>query len=757
MMRILSGMMLTLLFVGTCALASNVGTVQAQARPLDSFWVVPSALNFNPVNGSVGTLFNITVWAYMENGTYVWQDTVNFNATVFQEVASGYTDGATSQFFAGHGTLLIPPAVDNVAGRVLSGESLLGSDFQTETNASLNWIEFNVTATPTTATTPWTGIFDINATGTQGTYFLDTKWNTVNSASNLYDATYSLMYVLAVSVSPSSVVIDVDQSQLFSSNVAGGTSPYTYQWYLNDNAVAGATCPTWTFTPSWPSSNTVYVVVNDSATPCVSAQSNNASITAVSPTVYIMSDGSIVPPYAPISSPDEITYTFTGNMSYPGYNGIVVERNNIVINGAGYTVQGTDQSGNGLSLTDISNVIIENANIENFQNGIYLSSSNNDTIRGSNATANPEGIYLDNSSNNTVYGNNMTNDGAGVGLGELRSSSNNSVSGNSITDSGQGVYLYSSSNNTISKNNIANNWNVSSMEPQTWTSVWVANSSNNMVSENNITNKTWGVWLGYSSNNTVSENNITNNVNGIVLGYWIGPAGQTELWPSSNNSISGNNITANNYDGIDLYSSSSNIISGNTATSNGDYGIELDSSSKNIVNGNNATANSSGIYLINSSNNTVSGNNVTTNGADGIELKTSSNNTISGNDVMANNAVGIFLEASSNNTVYNNNFIGNQNAQASVDSASVGNVWDDGYPSGGNYWSDYNGTDLSSGPHQNVTGSDGIGDTPYVIDANNADHYPLIVPEFPEPLIIAMFMLTTLLAIAVYKKRHGSS
>jgi hypothetical protein len=53
------------------------------------------------------------------------------------------------------------------------------------------------------------------------------------------------------------------------------------------------------------------------------------------------------------------------------------------------------------------------------------------------------------------------------------------------------------------------------------------------------------------------------------------------------------------------------------------------------------------------------------------------------------------------------------------------NRWDNSYPSGGNYWSDYTGFDLYSGPYQNETGSDGIGDTPYVIDADNQDNYPL--------------------------------
>jgi len=57
------------------------------------------------------------------------------------------------------------------------------------------------------------------------------------------------------------------------------------------------------------------------------------------------------------------------------------------------------------------------------------------------------------------------------------------------------------------------------------------------------------------------------------------------------------------------------------------------------------------------------------------------------------------------------------------------NIWDSGYPSGGNYWSDYNGTDLYSGPYQNKTGSDYIGDIPHVIGLPaEEDNYPLMIP-----------------------------
>lgn len=63
--------------------------------------------------------------------------------------------------------------------------------------------------------------------------------------------------------------------------------------------------------------------------------------------------------------------------------------------------------------------------------------------------------------------------------------------------------------------------------------------------------------------------------------------------------------------------------------------------------------------------------------------------------------------------------------------------WDNGYPSGGNYWSDYKGVDLYSGPYQNITGCDGIGDTPYIIDEYNVDRYPLMNPWTPTPQVTA--------------------
>jgi hypothetical protein len=63
--------------------------------------------------------------------------------------------------------------------------------------------------------------------------------------------------------------------------------------------------------------------------------------------------------------------------------------------------------------------------------------------------------------------------------------------------------------------------------------------------------------------------------------------------------------------------------------------------------------------------------------------------------------------------VYNNSFLNNTFHV----SPTSGFNWDNGKT--GNFWSSYNGTDAHG---------DGIGDTPYIIDANNKDNYPLMLP-----------------------------
>ena len=341
-------------------------------------------------------------------------------------------------------------------------------------------------------------------------------------------------------------------------------------------------------------------------------------------TAYIRADGSIEPADAPIITYDNVTYTLTDNITSDA-DGIVVERNNIVIDGEEHIVSGSN-IGAGLKLINVNNVTIKNTNIENFGNGIYLNGSSNIYLVRNNVVNNPHGIVPWYSSNISIVGNNIT------------------------ANSGHGIVLTYSSNYDITANDIANNGN----------GIRLIDSYNGNIVGNNVTNNGDGISLEISSNNRILSNIVVNNRYGIGL-------------TGSNNWIAGNIITNNR------------------------YGISI---------------------------------------ATGVRF---SNNTISENIVKANNE-GIYILYSLSNKIYHNNFIDNS-VQVRFSSSAL-NIWDNGYPSGGNYWSDYNGTDLYSGVYQNETGSDGIGDTPYVIDENNIDHYPLMTPYAITPPVPSVINAT---------------
>jgi len=108
---------------------------------------------------------------------------------------------------------------------------------------------------------------------------------------------------------------------------------------------------------------------------------------------------------------------------------------------------------------------------------------------------------------------------------------------------------------------------------------------------------------------------------------------------------------------------------------------------------------------------------------EGIHLEAGGDNQIVRNTIVGND-LGIVCETTYQALIYHNNFTGNLiHAQ---DNLGAINMWDNGYPDGGNFWDDYDGIDVMSGPDQDVSGPDGIGDTPHIIDEDSKDNYPLI-------------------------------
>ena len=421
-------------------------------------------------------------------------------------------------------------------------------------------------------------------------------------------------------------------------------------------------------------------------------------IKAAGGTIFISADGSIDPLTAPISTSDTITYTFTDDI----YDSIIVERNDIIIDGNGYTLQGTG-SGTGIDLSGRTNVTVQKTQIKNFESAIKLDFSSNNNINGNKLANNYRGIVLDESSNNSIAGNDVkANNGSGIVLSG--SSNYNNISGNNIiANKENGIGLFGPvfvipppdgpSNNSIIGNNITGN-NREGIRLD-------FHSNYNSIIGNNVTANDWhGIRLFNSDYNIVSGNDITaNSEYGIQI-------------DGSNNSIIGNNIAANNWEGVNLGDSNNDIINNNITANN--CGIYA-SSHNNNISANNITANSEqGIHLSGSSN-SISGNNISDN-KKGIELYSSSSNSINANNITANNEYGIWLRDASNNIIYHNNFIANFRQVHIIASTSV---WDNGFPSGGNYWSDYTGTDSDG---------DGICNTPYVIDENNTDNHPLMAP-----------------------------
>ena len=72
---------------------------------------------------------------------------------------------------------------------------------------------------------------------------------------------------------------------------------------------------------------------------------------------------------APNISREGTTYTFSGNIE----GDITIERNDIVIDGVGFTLKGKGYS-TGIILYDKNNVTIKNVNVENFEVGILIGS-----------------------------------------------------------------------------------------------------------------------------------------------------------------------------------------------------------------------------------------------------------------------------------------------------------------------------------------------------------------------------------------------
>jgi parallel beta-helix repeat protein len=481
------------------------------------------------------------------------------------------------------------------------------------------------------------------------------------------------------------------------------------------------------------------IVLNGTSTRFVNA--NFFPPSPPSPAVTIRPDGSITPSSAPIQ---RLGQTYTLKADIDGVT-LVIQRSNIVVDGAGYTLRGNNNTA-GVFLQDQRNVLIKNLTITNYVYGVWFT----------------WGLSADQGArDNTIANCTLTNNKYGVLAAMF--TQGNTLDGNTIKNGEYGVYISASQNNTLTKNRLYNNTYNLWVDAETsgapegftnnidasntvegkpviyWTNqkdravpsdagyVALINCTRITVQNLNLRKNGQGVLLVATKDSAITNNTIENNYRGVML---------TGTYAScSGNRITANIVINNTKTGVMLQGVDNNIVSHNRIERNRETGIDLFEAVENVLEGNNITANmENGVKLwFSAAQNVIRGNYITNNGK-GILIADSFDNQIIANTIVENNGWALRFEGSQNNNlIYLNTIVNNRVAeglQVSIPGAwgsigtqhKGGNVWDNGTV--GNYWGDYK----TRYPNASEIANTGTGDTPYFINENNIDRRPLLRP-----------------------------
>ncbi|MFO8109254.1 MAG: right-handed parallel beta-helix repeat-containing protein [Thermoplasmata archaeon] len=339
---------------------------------------------------------------------------------------------------------------------------------------------------------------------------------------------------------------------------------------------------------------------------------------------------------------------------------------------------------NGILVEDTKDTIITNNTFDELRRGIRIVADQEDnqrTVVSNNTVKNCKtGLYLrENDPKRVCYSlfknNHFYECGAG-GSDTIHDDSkwnhNNEFVNNVINNSYNGIKIESASSSNLVSNNTIYDIDVYSIRLN---SGLYNQGPGPLVQYNHIRNAARGIQV--SSYNYDSQ--IYNNK--------IEGCGDYGVYLGKNDNKIENNTISNCYNGIQLGRGESHVIKNNTISGSTQYGIfENDVGPGECQN-----------FLIKD------------------------------NYITASQLYGIYLGDTDigGHKIYHNNFINNVYGAYDIGF----NIWNASYPTGGNYWSDYEGYDIYSGPDQDQPGSDGIGDNNYSIDgSSDVDEYPLMEP-----------------------------
>jgi len=406
-------------------------------------------------------------------------------------------------------------------------------------------------------------------------------------------------------------------------------------------------------------------------------------------------------------------YTFTTDI----IGSIVVEKDNIVVDGAGYFLNfGENDDFYAITVDGKSNVTVKNMIITGFGSAIKFNQASNCVVINNTMFGNEIGLLLKNSESISILQNSIE---ALSGI-FLDDSSNNVISENSIsktvlwgtrfTNSSNNIFTQNnvvanetaapaltvieiddhSSGNTIERNIVTGTRNIT--ETSTITGISVRSSAdNNIISNNTITCNDFGLYIQGCSGNQISSNQISNNALAVSLASGSNNVFRNNLLENNENHfrVTGDSIggltndvdVSNTADGKPIYylvnkhnvtvSSDAGYVAlvnctgvtvQNLDLSGNGQGVMLGFTANSTIRNNDLSDNHDAVWVVSSSNNVISGNNITATEF-GIAFVNWGNGVDSANNVVANNLIdsnqrGVWLSRN-NNTFVGNTFTNN--------------------------------------------------------------------------------------------------
>ena len=388
--------------------------------------------------------------------------------------------------------------------------------------------------------------------------------------------------------------------------------------------------------------------------------------------------------------------------------------------------------------------IIDNEIYNSNENGIWLSGSDNITVSNNTIKWSQRyGIHIYFTTNCSISGNEFEEDGIVIKGETLAHFNSHSITTDNVishlgntTVVSDPIYYFKDMNGVV-------------VDGSPVGQIIIANCTGVIVSDVHVNYTDIGIQMGYASDVVMAGLDISDCVDGIrlyecaglfLLGSyvhnnhgWVEGYG-LQLEYGVEIAVVGNSFENNAMDAINIAYTLDLTIAQNDVLSNY-QGINLISNYYTTIESNNVTNSQfDGIVYQSGSYAVIIANNASGNGWRGVYVGGSDNVNVIGNN-LSGNRFGVTMNYANWCNVYHNNFW--QNTEYQADEANDCIVsWDNGYPSGGNYWSDYTGLDQYSGPAQDLAGPDGIGDLPRELPYDvNEDRYPLMSPygvlDFP--------------------------